>query len=78
MMFVYFGQIHPVDFVVVEAGLGIKMTPLMCLTQFSQYLQIGLDRTDILGNTYLDIAKDKGAIIKPNIPVIYAVKTRKH
>lgn len=24
MMFVYFGQIHPVDFVVVEAGLGIK------------------------------------------------------
>ena len=40
MMFVYFGQIHPVDFVVVEAGLGIKMTPLMCLTQFSQYLQV--------------------------------------
>ena len=36
---------------------------------------IGLDHTDILGNTYLDIAKDKGAIIKPNIPVIYAVKT---
>ena len=35
---------------------------------------IGLDHTDILGNTYLDIAKDKGAIIKPNIPVIYAVK----
>ena len=40
MMFVYFGQIHPVDFVVVEAGLGIKMTLLMCLTQFSQYLQV--------------------------------------
>ena len=35
---------------------------------------IGLDHTDILGSTYLDIAKDKGAIIKPNVPVIYAVK----
>ena len=76
MMFVYFGQIHPVDFVVVE--VRYKMTPLMCLTQLSVLTSIGLDHTDILGNTYLDIAKDKGAIIKPNIPVIYAVKTRKH
>ena len=25
MMFLYFGEIHPVDFVVIEAGLGIKM-----------------------------------------------------
>ena len=54
------------------------MTPLMCLTILSVLTSIGLDHTDILGNTYLDIAKDKGAIIKPNIPVIYAVKTRKH
>ena len=25
MMFLYFGEINPVDFVVIEAGLGIKM-----------------------------------------------------
>ena len=31
---------------------------------------IGLDHTDILGTTYLDIAKDKAAIIKPHIPIV--------
>lgn len=75
MMFVYFGQIHPVDFVVVEAGLGIKNDSTNVFKPILSVLtSIGLDHTDILGNTYLDIAKDKGAIIKPNIPVIYAVK----
>lgn len=75
MMFVYFGQIHPVDFVVVEAGLGIKNDSTNAFNPILSVLtSIGLDHTDILGNTYLDIAKDKGAIIKPNIPVIYAVK----
>lgn len=39
---------------------------------------IGLDHTDILGNTYLDIAKDKGDIIKLNTPVIYSVKMKMH
>lgn len=75
MMFVYFGQFHPVDFVVVEAGLGIKNDSTNVFNPILSVLtSIGLDHTDILGNTYLDIAKDKGAIIKPNIPVIYAVK----
>ncbi|MDU0434096.1 folylpolyglutamate synthase/dihydrofolate synthase family protein [Staphylococcus haemolyticus] len=75
MMFVYFGQIHPVDFVVVEAGLGIKNDSTNVFNPILSVLtSIGLDHTDILGNTYLDIAKDKGAIINPNIPVIYAVK----
>lgn len=75
MMFVYFGEIHPVDFVVVEAGLGIKNDSTNVFKPIISILtSIGLDHTDILGNTYLDIAKDKGAIIKPNTPVIYAVK----
>ena len=68
MMFVYFGQIHPVDFVVVEAGLGIKNDSTNVFNPILSVLtSIGLDHTDILGNTYLDIAKDKGAIIRPNI-----------
>lgn len=75
MMFLYFGEIHPVDFVVVEAGLGIKNDSTNVFKPILSILtSIGLDHTDILGNTYLDIAKDKGAIIKPNTPVIYAVK----
>lgn len=75
MMFLYFGEIHPVDLVIVEAGLGIKNDSTNVFKPIISILtSIGLDHTDILGNTYLDIAKDKGAIIKPNTPVIYAVK----
>ena len=75
MMFLYFGEIHPVDFVIVEAGLGIKNDSTNVFTPILSILtSIGLDHTDILGSTYLDIAKDKGAIIKPNVPIIYAVK----
>ncbi|MBO1198462.1 bifunctional folylpolyglutamate synthase/dihydrofolate synthase [Staphylococcus simiae] len=75
MMFLYFGQLHPVDFVIVEAGLGIKNDSTNVFNPVLSILtSIGLDHTDILGNSYLDIAKDKGAIIKPNTPIIYAVK----
>lgn len=75
MMFLYFGQLHPVDFVIVEAGLGIKNDSTNVFNPVLSILtSIGLDHTDILGNSYLDIAKDKGAIIKPNTPIVYAVK----
>ncbi|MBZ8172954.1 bifunctional folylpolyglutamate synthase/dihydrofolate synthase [Staphylococcus cohnii] len=75
MMFLYFGEIHPVDFVIVEAGLGIKNDSTNVFKPILSILtSIGLDHVDILGDTYVDIAKDKGAIIKPETPVIYVVK----
>ncbi|MBA1353972.1 MULTISPECIES: bifunctional folylpolyglutamate synthase/dihydrofolate synthase [Staphylococcus] len=75
MMFLYFGEIHPVDFVIVEAGLGIKNDSTNVFKPILSILtSIGLDHVDILGDTYVDIAKDKGVIIKPETPVIYAVK----
>ncbi|MBL7573383.1 bifunctional folylpolyglutamate synthase/dihydrofolate synthase [Staphylococcus saccharolyticus] len=75
MMFLYFGEIRPVDFVIIEAGLGIKNDSTNVFEPVLSILtSIGLDHTDILGTTYLDIAKDKSAIIKPNTPVIYSVK----
>ncbi|MCS4485646.1 bifunctional folylpolyglutamate synthase/dihydrofolate synthase [Staphylococcus americanisciuri] len=75
MMYLYFGEIRPVDFVIVEAGLGIKNDSTNVITPILSVLtSIGLDHTDILGNTYIDIAKDKSAIIKEGIPVVYAVK----
>ncbi|WP_145372457.1 bifunctional folylpolyglutamate synthase/dihydrofolate synthase [Staphylococcus cohnii] len=75
MMFLYFGEIHPVDFVIVEAGLGIKNDSTNVFKPILSILtSVGLDHVDILGDTYVDIAKDKGAIIKPETPVIYAVK----
>ena len=58
-------------------GLGIKNDSTNVFNPIMSILtSIGLDHTDILGNTYLDIAKDKGDIIKPNTPVIYSVKMK--
>ncbi|MBF7016909.1 bifunctional folylpolyglutamate synthase/dihydrofolate synthase [Staphylococcus durrellii] len=75
MMFVYFGEINPVDFVVIEAGLGVKNDSTNVFNPILTILtSIGLDHTDILGESYVDIAKDKGAIVKSNTPIIYAVK----
>ncbi|UXR72563.1 MULTISPECIES: folylpolyglutamate synthase/dihydrofolate synthase family protein [unclassified Staphylococcus] len=75
MMYLYFGEIHPVDFVIVEAGLGVKNDSTNVISPILSILtSIGLDHTDILGNTYLEIARDKSAIIKEGVPVVYAVK----
>ncbi|MBA8778303.1 bifunctional folylpolyglutamate synthase/dihydrofolate synthase [Staphylococcus schleiferi subsp. coagulans] len=75
MMYLYFGAVHPVDFVIVEAGLGVKNDSTNVIQPLISILtSIGLDHTDILGQTYLDIAKDKSAIIKANTPIVYAIK----
>src|SRR5699024_1108134 len=75
MSVLYFGEIHPVDFVIVEAELCIKNDSTNVFKPILSILtSIGLDHVDILGDTYVDIAKDKGAIVKPDTPVIYAVK----
>ncbi|MBI5974193.1 bifunctional folylpolyglutamate synthase/dihydrofolate synthase [Staphylococcus canis] len=75
MMYLYFGAIQKVDFVIIEAGLGVKNDSTNVIHPIMSILtSIGLDHTDILGNSYLDIAHDKSAIIKPNTPVIYAIK----
>lgn len=74
MMFVYFGEMHPVDFVIVEAGLGATydstnvFTPVMTLLT-----SIGLDHTEILGDTLIDITRDKAGVIKEGIPLVYNI-----
>lgn len=40
MMFLYFGEINPVDFVIIEAGLGIKMIRRMFLNLCYPYSQV--------------------------------------
>lgn len=75
MMFVYFGSLHPVDFVVVEAGLGAKHDSTNVFMPIMTVLtSIGLDHTNILGDTYVDIAKEKAGVIKAGVPFVYAVK----
>lgn len=75
MMFVYFGEVHPVDFAVIEAGLGAKhdstnvFQPIMTILT-----SIGLDHTNIMGDTYLDIAREKAGVIKPGVTLVYVIK----
>lgn len=74
MMFVYFGNVHPVNIVVVEAGIGAThdstnvFKPVMTILT-----SIGKDHTDILGETLVEITKDKAGVIKENTPFVYHV-----
>lgn len=73
MMFLYFGERHPVDIVLVEAGLGglydstnvFKPQAVICTS-------IGLDHQDILGQSYQEIASQKAGVLKKRIPFIFA------
>lgn len=73
MMFVYFGEIHPVDIAVIEAGLGglhdstnvFKPLAVVCPS-------IGLDHQAILGETYAEIATQKVGVLKEKTPFIFA------
>ncbi len=68
--FLYFAQ-QGVDFQVVEAGLGGRLDatnvvrPEVCLIT-----SIGLDHTDVLGNSLAQIAAEKAGIIKPGAVVV--------
>ncbi|WP_020006449.1 bifunctional folylpolyglutamate synthase/dihydrofolate synthase [Salinicoccus albus] len=75
MMFVYFGRIRSVDYVIIEAGLGAKNDSTNVFEPIMTVLtSIGLDHTNVLGNTLIDIAKDKSGVIKPDVPLAFAVK----
>ena len=73
LMFLYFGQIHPVDIAFIEAGMGglhdstnlFKPLAVLCPS-------IGLDHQAILGNTHAEIAAEKVGVLKNGAPFIYA------
>ena len=73
LMFLYFGQIHPVDIAFIEAGMGglhdstnlFKPLAVLCPS-------IGLDHQAILGNTHAEIAAEKAGVLKSEAPFIYA------
>lgn len=77
MMFVYFGTVHPVNFVIIEAGLGALNDSTNVFQPIMTVLtSIGLDHTNILGDTYMDIAREKAGVIKPSVPLVYAIKPK--
>ena len=59
------------DVVVVEVGLGGRLDPTNVLSPLvSVITSIGLDHQAYLGSTLADIAREKGGIIKPGVPVV--------
>ena len=70
MAFAYFGQ-KGVKFQVLEVGMGGKFDATSVITPLVAILTpIGLDHTDVLGNTVAEIAAEKCGIIKPGSTVV--------
>ena len=70
LSFVYFAHAN-VDVAVVEVGLGGTLDGTNVLApKVSIITNIGLDHTEILGNTLEDIALDKAGIAKRGVPLI--------
>jgi dihydrofolate synthase/folylpolyglutamate synthase len=66
MSFLYFAK-KKVDFAVVEVGLGGRLDATNILTsEISVITNVGLDHTELLGNTLEKISKEKAGIIKEN------------
>lgn len=66
----YAEECYP-DIVVWETGLGGRMDVTNIVTPVvSVITNIGMDHTDILGDTVEQIAHEKAGIIKPGVPVV--------
>jgi dihydrofolate synthase/folylpolyglutamate synthase len=60
-----------VDFAVIETGLGGRLDSTNVLTpRVATVTSIGLDHTDLLGNTLEAIAREKAGIFKRGIPAV--------
>lgn len=68
----YFGKKN-VDYIILETGLGGRLDATNAIEKpcLSIITSIGLDHTDILGNSILEISKEKAGIIKDNVAVVF-------
>ena len=70
MAFDYFAK-QKVDIAIVEVGLGGRLDSTnVIMPEVSLITNIGLDHTDMLGETLKEISIEKGGIIKPGVPVV--------
>jgi dihydrofolate synthase / folylpolyglutamate synthase len=68
--FLYFAE-QEVDIAVVEVGLGGRLDSTNVIApEVSVITSIGLDHTEILGDTLEAIAREKAGIVKPGVPVV--------
>ena len=76
MAFDYFAQ-QNVDIAIIEVGLGGRLDSTNIITpEISVITNIGLDHTNLLGNTLKEIAAEKAGVIKKNIPVVIGQKQK--
>lgn len=70
LAFDYFAS-EKVDIAVIEVGLGGRLDSTNIITpELSVITNIGLDHTEMLGNTLPEIAYEKAGIIKENITIV--------
>jgi dihydrofolate synthase/folylpolyglutamate synthase len=70
MAFDYFSR-QKVDIAVIEVGLGGRFDSTNVVTPLASLItSIGLDHTDMLGETLPEIAFEKAGIIKEKVPVV--------
>ncbi|NAS32276.1 bifunctional folylpolyglutamate synthase/dihydrofolate synthase [Flavobacteriaceae bacterium R38] len=70
MAFDYFSR-EEIDIAVIEVGLGGRLDSTNIINpEISVITNIGLDHTDMLGDTLEKIAGEKAGIIKPFVPVV--------
>lgn len=75
MALYYFSKMNPVDVALFEVGLGGRFDSTNVIYPLLSIItSIGLDHTNILGDTYEQIASEKAGIIKNGVPIITAVK----
>ena len=64
-----------VDIAIIEVGLGGRLDSTNIIQpELSIITNIGLDHTELLGNSIEKIAREKGGIIKPKIPILIGRK----
>ncbi len=67
----YFAREAYPDLVVWETGMGGRLDSTNVVAPLvSVVTNVGLDHTDVLGDTIPDIAREKAGIIKPGVPVV--------
>ena len=74
MAFLYFNDKN-IDLVVLEVGLGGRLDATnVVIPLVSVITNIGIEHTELLGNTIEKIAFEKAGIIKNNVPVVTGAK----
>ena len=70
----YFSE-HQLDIALLETGIGGRLDSTNVVTpEVSVITTISLEHTDMLGDTYAEIASEKAGIVKAGKPVVVGVK----